>query len=177
MPKRLRLALLSLLLVGCSSVSVDSDYDPQTDFSTFRTWSWMHDGPAQGVDDLTDGRIRAAVEAALPIRGLRKADAGASPDLRVAYHARVEQRIEAVPAPATTIGYGWRAGYVAYDAQQLSTYDEGTLIIDLVGADSEDLVWRGTATAIVGDGGTPEEREERIREAVEKLLERYPPGK
>lgn len=171
----LRLALAGLLLVGCSSVSVKTDYDPQTDFGAFRTWSWLHEGPAPGVDGLTDGRIREAVEAVLPTRGLQRAADGTG-DLRVAYQARVEQRVEVVPAPTPApIAYRWRAGYVPLESQQLATYDEGTLVLDLIAPDGETLVWRGTASAIVGDADSPEARERRIREAVEELLARYPP--
>lgn len=171
----LRLLLACLLLVGCSSVSVRSDYDPQTDFGAFHTWSWLHEEPAQGVDGLTDGRIRAAVEAVLPTRGLHRAAAGEAADLRLAYHARVEQRVEAAPAPAPTVAYGWRRGYVAYDTPQLSTYDEGTLVLDLIAPDGTTLVWRGVAKGSVREAGSPEAREKRIREAVEEILDRYPP--
>jgi len=173
----LRLALACLLLVGCSSVSVKTDYDPQTDFAAFRTWSWLEAGPAPGVDGLTDGRIRAAVEAVLPTRGLQRAAAGEDADLRVAYQARVEQRVEAVPAPMPPpVTYRWRAGYAPYETQQLTTYDEGTLVLDLIAPDGGTLLWRGSATAVVGTADSPEEREQRIREAVEAILARFPPG-
>lgn len=169
-----RILALALVLAGCSTLSVESDYDPQTEFAALHTWAWLHDGAPEGVDDLTDQRVRRAVEATLPTRGLRRVAQGETADVRVAYHASVSQQIEALPAPVS-IGYGWRSGYGELQTAEITTYDEGTLILDLVSQDGQMLLWRGTATQALSDDPTPEERQERIRKAVEAVLARYPP--
>lgn len=168
------LCLLILFAAGCSSFSVDTDYDAGADFSKYRTWSWFS-GPKPyepGLDGLTEQRIRAAVEAQLPGRGLGKAESG---DLLVTFHVSVNRRIEVTP---TTVGfgYGWGPAHVGYSTNDVRTYDEGTLILDLVDAKTRHLVWRGTARGTVHQGYAPEERTQRINEAVHGILENYPPA-
>ena len=54
-------------------------------------------------------------------------------------------------------------------------YTEGTLILDVLDAATKSLVWRGTAQAEAlpsVDVSTPQAR---IREAVRRILERFPP--
>ena len=54
-------------------------------------------------------------------------------------------------------------------------YDEGTLIIDIVDAGSNELVWRGAAQGEVNLAASPQEREQRAQDAVQRILEDFPP--
>jgi len=47
------------------------------------------------------------------------------------------------------------------------------LIIDLIDAVSKELVWRGVARGKVGSG----DPESRVNEAVQAILDEYPPRK
>jgi hypothetical protein len=171
-------ATVLLTLAGCSPFTINADYDNTADFGRYRTWSWFT-GPhpyGAGVDQLLDNRIRASLEAELPHHGLAKAADGSS-DLLVSYHLSVAQRIEVNPTTAS-VGYGWGRGYVAYSSGgDIRTYDEGTLIVDLVDAKTKNLVWRGIAKATVYANSTPEERTERVRTAIQAILDQYPPIK
>lgn len=163
------------LLASCSSVSVDADYDSATDFGALRTWSWHSDEVPAGLDELTSRRIRAALEPALASRGLAPAATGTTADVLVAYRVEVRQRVESDPV-TYGMGYGWRGGYAGLSTGgQVRTYDEGTLHVDFVAPDGKTLVWRGSGTRVLAEKATPEEREERIREAVTKILEQFPP--
>jgi hypothetical protein len=74
-------------------------------------------------------------------------------------------------------GYGWTGvGVVARDVS-VRRYDEGTLIIDVASASSNQLVWRGTAQAEVSMSAPTEQRRKKIYEATSKILERFPPGR
>lgn len=174
----MRQTLIALLLAsaaGCSPYSVSEDYDNSADFSKYKTWTWFT-GPkpsGPGLDALNEGRIRAAFEAELPLRGLTKGEGAA--DLLVTYHASVSQKIEVTPT-TMSFGYGWGRGYVGMSpGSDVRTYDEGTLIVDLLDAKTKSLVWRGTARATVYRDADPEYRTERIRGAVQAILQRYPP--
>lgn len=163
------------LLAGCSAVSVNADYDSATDFAALRTWSWHSQELPAGLDELTNRRIRAALEPALASRGLVAAAAGAKADVLVAYHVEVRQRVESDPV-TYGMGYGWRGGYAGVaTGGQVRTYDEGTLHVDLVAPDGKTLLWRGSGTRVLAEKASPKEREERIREAVTKILEQFPP--
>lgn len=171
-----RWILIALLAAGgCSPYSISQDYDTSTDFSTFKTWTWFEGPKPSGpsLDGLTEQRIRKALEAGLPARGLSKTD-GAT-DLQVTYHLAITQRIEVTP---TTVGwgYGWGHGYVGGTyGGDVRTYDEGTLLVDFVETKTKSLVWRGTARATVYRDTTPQERETRIRETIQLILQQYPP--
>jgi hypothetical protein len=163
-----------LIGVGCSSISTTADFDPATDFSKYKTWAWMDEGPANPkIDQLTDGRIRTATEAELGRRGLGRADKDKA-DFHVKYHAAVQQKIESRPT-TVSVGYGFRYGSVGMSSSNVYTYNEGTLVLDFVDPKAKDLVWRGTAAGTVDPSRTPEERTARIQEAVWKILDQYPP--
>lgn len=174
------IALVLVAMAGCSSFSTDADYDPKTDFSRYHTWTWFTGPKPSGpsLDGLTEQRIRAALEEMLPQVGLTKT-ADAQADLLVTYHMSVQQRLEVVPT-TTMYGYGWGHGYGGYYAgygSEVRTYDEGTLLVDFIDAKTKGLAWRGVARGTVYRSSTPEEREERIRSAVQAILEQYPPSR
>jgi hypothetical protein len=170
-------AALLLALTACSDITVTHDYDPGADFSSLRTYAWYAaPAAAAGVDTLTTQRIIRSMDAELAARGFRKLESG-TPDFLVHALAAIHQRLEAVPT-TTTVGYGWRGGTLAYGTgTEIRSYDEGTLILDVISPGTKQLVWRGTAKAAVSDGRSPEEREARIREGVAMILENFPPNK
>jgi hypothetical protein len=53
----------------------------------------------------------------------------------------------------------------------------GTLIVDLIDAQKKEMVWRGTATKTLDPSASPEEKQAHLNEAVQKMLENYPPKK
>ena len=93
----LALPVLCALVLACSGIKVDSDYDPSADFTQLRTWSWL---PHAGQSDdprldnaLLDSRIRAAVKSELDAKGYTLATSGA-PDFQVTYHVSVEGKLD-----------------------------------------------------------------------------------
>ena len=172
--------VLGLALAGCSTFMIDTDYDPDADFSAFQTYDWA---PAESEspkdprvqNDLLEGRVHDAVDAELSSRGFTRVAEGATPDFWITYHAGVEAKID-----VTTIqqAYPYYRGYSrwgGYSETYVRNYDEGTLILDVIDPKTERLVWRGSAQAQVQDRSTPERREKRVRDAVHAILARFPP--
>ena len=93
------------------------------------------------------------------------------PDFLVDYHAAVRQRWD-----VTTINryYGYNPTWDAPDTY-IREYEEGSLMVDIIEPGSRKLMWRGMAEAEVGPSSTPQEREQRVSEAVRRMLERFPP--
>lgn len=180
----LMLSVLGTILAasGCSPVSVLSDYDPAADFSGLHTYAWYAaEQPKTGdirVDNpLLDTHIRNAVESALDEKGYIKADA--NPDFQLIYHAAVAKEI-AVMKTSTSVyppGYGWR--YVAtpvwVERTQPYAYEKGSLILDIIDAKNEKLMWRGSIQAELDRTATPQMRAARIEAAVKNMLEQFPP--
>lgn len=170
----------SALLVGaCSGISVSTDYDPSVDFTSFTTYTWL-DTEGDNIDNITDSRVRNSVNAALAARGLRETDS--NPDMAVGYQGTTAER-----KSYNTVNTGWGGGYGGYgwggygmsmgtSTTYENTWQEGSLILGIFDAESKALVWTGTATATLDQGRSPEERQQLIDDAVEKMMKDYPPG-
>lgn len=172
--------LAVVVLTGCSSVSVNYDYDHEADFRKFTSYDWMA-GPTVAIGNaraamqqntLLDQRIRRAVDEQLAQKGLKQDTS--SPDLIVVYHTGVEDKVNVTDWGYTYGSYYWGWGGRAIDVYQ---YQEGTLIIDLIDASTEMLVWRGWATKTLEDNPSPEQVDNTINSVVEKILRDYPPNK
>jgi hypothetical protein len=162
--------ILGMLIGGCSTLSVSSDYDPKQDFSKMKTWAWapvppQADGSADplGVSSLALERIHRAVEREMNLKGYPMVDAPGA-DFWVKHYAVQEQRIRVDP------GYDW-----GHD--DVSSYAAGTIIIDVVNPKDKRMVWRGTASDVIDPDLSPDEREKRIQEAVHEILAKFPPKK
>lgn len=84
--------------------------------------------------------------------------------------AAVDEIVDA-DAYDATMRPGWR-GARAAEAREL---EQGTLVITISDARDDELVWRGTATGAVEPGTEERERNRTLREAVDGVLERFPP--
>jgi hypothetical protein len=72
-------------------------------------------------------------------------------------------------------GYNY-SQYWIRNQMDVYQYREGTLIIDLMDANNNNLIWRGWGTAIL-DNGDIDLTEEKINHAVYKILKEFPPNK
>jgi hypothetical protein len=162
------LLLSALALAGCSSLSTSFDYDTAYDFSGLKRYAWV------GEEDtsLVGRRIHGAVDEVLARRGYELVQQDAQ--FLVAAHVSKRDRTQVTDWGYTYSPHGAWYGGGGIDVWQ---YEEGTLLLDAVDAKTKQMVWRGTASRILEEGWTPEEREEVVREAVEALLEKFPPSR
>lgn len=174
--RRLIAALVLVAAAGCTPpLTIDTDYDTDTDFSKYKSFSWMQGSkPSEkDIDGLTQQRIREAIEAELPKHGLKLVESGG--DLAANYQISIQRKIKQSNA-SVGVGYGWGPAHIGVSKSPSREYDEGTLIFDLVDPKSKQLIWRGTAVGTVHPEASPEERKENIRKAVGYLLAEYPPA-
>lgn len=167
----MRLLPLALLAAACSSVSTNYDYDTSFDFAKLKTWRWADIPSKADADPLVTQRVGTAVEAGLKAKGYVTAEG--TPDFLVAYYVGRQSRIQVTD---WGYGYGPRAAWYA-GGVDVYQYEQGSLVLDIVNYRTKQLVWRGTATAIVDPGASAEERTKRINEAVSKMLKDLPPPK
>jgi hypothetical protein len=160
------------VLIGCGpTLHVKTDFDHAVAFNQYRSFR-MGEGRVIEKGTISDNtivkdRVDAAIRSGLAMRGL--APEGARPDLiaRFAVGARTVRELEGV-------GYPMAAGtWGAYPEDfWVSEHPEGTLVIDLVDARSQKLVWRAYCTA----QGSGMADAAFIQKAVNKALERFPPS-
>jgi len=193
MKKILNLALLlAFFLTGCvatTPVEVSTDYDRNVNFSEYRTFKWFQDKPTAGIDSANkyntflDQRIRNAVEAQLIQKGFTKTES--NPNILIAYDVKVINRQSVRPdyayAPGFGYGYSYWYGYrynYGYNRfggrpMMIEEYKDGTIIIDLVDAKDNQLIWRGWGQMEVDEANISEAEVNKI---VTNILSKYPPG-
>lgn len=176
----LTLATLALL-AACSPLTVNYDYDNTADFTKYKTYTWMAkpaslpSNPAGSPQnsDLLDRRIRASVEAELNARGLN--DNAEAPDLLAVYHLGVQDKVQVTDYGYSYSPYYWGGGGRQIDVYQ---YQEGSLIIDLVDAETKNLVWRGSGSKVIENTQmTPDQMQAKVSEIVGSIMASFPPKK
>ena len=156
----LRLALAAGL-VGCASAHVTTDWDRSASFAHYHTYAWMETPSMEAMQHgtLFDRRLRSAVEEQLAAKGYRRSEGPRDADVLLAYHVGVQDKLD-----VQQWGYAGRR----WDVRQ---YQEGTLVIDLVDAKANSLVWRGTAAA---ETSGPNRSGEKLAAVVQKLFAEFP---
>ncbi len=165
----------SLLLVNCSNqIRVRSDYDKDVNLTTYKTYAWL---PTKEIEsknnpllynELTDKRIKKAVDLQFQAKGIPNTEV--SPDFLVHYHIIIENRST---VRSTPYGYNY-SPYWMRNQLDVYQYQEGTLIIDLMDAKNNNLIWRGWASEVLNNND-PELTEKEIAEAVYSILKQFPP--
>ncbi len=168
-------ALVLAAAIGCSTLSVDTDWDPEVDFGALHTYAWRP-GPQLGdprVDhSLLENRVHRAVNRVLATKGYQHKGTGV-PDFYVSYIAAIQSKLD---VRILNDYYGYRPGWGTYQRDTyVREYDEGSLILDISDPTSSNLMWRGSAAAEIHLSGTPAERQQVVSRAVERILASFPP--
>ncbi len=168
--------LTSSLAAGCATAAnVSSHVERGIDFSRYRTFDW---GPADALptgdprldrDPNFKDQLQGAVEMTLGARGIQLAAGGATPDLRIHYHANVSERLDVAAADR-------RMGYCQGDAcQTVTAHEASTIVLDVVDTKTNRVVWRGWAQEplepLLGNRDT---MTSHIRSAVTRMLAQMP---
>ena len=98
------------------------------------------------------------------------------PDFRLSFTAVAEEALR-VDSVATSLGYrrrGWGVGVSS--TTRVHEYELGTLVIDVIDAAGERLLWRGSSERALAEGRTPEEKTADAREIVAAILQKFPPS-
>ncbi len=171
------------VVFGCSGIQVSQDYELSENFSGLQTYDWQSktQKPTNDVrldNPLLDARIRAAVEHTLKEMGYQRVP-HETPDFYVAYRYSIQRRI-GTDNVRTGIGFGFGSagtfgGIGLSSGADVTEYDEGMLVIDVIHAGNGELMWRGIGTRREFQHSEPEKRTKRINETVDKILAQFPP--
>ena len=183
--KTLTLILMVGLLAACSGIPVTHDYVPTTDFSGLNSYRWSADilqmeKETKGNNPLMNSRIHNAVDRNLVARGFQLGT-DKKADFIVSYQVEVRQRLTSDGASSSvSFGFGSVGSFGAIGMSTGSNVrdeDEATLIIDILSAENNSLLWRGTSTRYVYPHSTPAELTELINAHVDAILVQFPPQK
>lgn len=165
----------ALLVSACSGISTTTDYDPAVNFSGFSTYDWI-DSEGE-VDNITSSRVRSSVDAAMTAKGFSQSSS--NPDLAVSYQVTTAER-----RSFNTVNAGWGGGYrgagwgmgMGTSTTTEQVWNEGSLVLGIFDTGTKNLVWTGTATTDIDPSRSPQQRQESIDSAVNKMMGDFPPG-
>ena len=165
--------LLLFVLVSCSSVRVNSDYDKNASFDSYKTYAYHKNGIDKvEISDLDKKRILRSIDEVMAGKGFTKSDT--NPDLLINFFTKEREQVDVNQFNAGW-GYGWGLGWNPYwGGNNVSTSTDGILTIDLIDAKQKELVWQGEGTGYLTKD--TETKDENIKEFVTKILAQYPPG-
>jgi hypothetical protein len=178
------LAIVSLLSLGGGSCARTYDVHtlsaPKVALTEFRTFHMLptprrRDGKiSSGAYDpmvsnsITNRALRASVADAFATRGY--VDVEWMPDFVVAVYASARDKLD---LSDWQFGYyNWPHWWDTMPPHAIAQYKEGTVIVDVIDPETLDLLWRGSATATLGD--TPEQNTTALQQAAVAIVEKFP---
>jgi len=179
MKKLLFLSIILTIAVSCSSIKISSDFDRSAGFASYKTYAFTQEAMNLPLDDINRNRVLKAIETELAAKGFTKTEK--NPDVLIDVNIKAVQQTTATASTTGTGGYygrGYRYGYgggfttttINYD-----TYTDGTLFIDMIDAQKQQLVWQGRGTKTLDPEASQQKREENINYAVKQIFTKYPP--
>lgn len=172
------LVLVLLLLAGCASAPVDLspriDYDHGTDFRIYKTYRWF-DGPFLPGDPATrdEPQYRAVRDAINTVLKEKKYDWQQFSPTDLVLH--IHSGHDVPEKPENWMTYNWyKPWWGAYGPMaEISRYDRGTLVLDVIDAERTELIWRGLLPAFyTPEGGVADI--ETLGPRIARLLEDFP---
>jgi hypothetical protein len=112
-------------------------------------------------------RFALAIEKELSEKGYQRVT-DITPDFKVVYILRFQKKLD-----TSIYGYRYWPGTATREAYiQTKAYQEGSLIIDIIDKEENQLVWRGSAEGVLNEG---DDADELINTLVKEILEEFPP--
>lgn len=169
-----KLAMIACVVLAYCVTAVAQDvkynYVAGTDFSKYKTYTWVEVPGHKYPDQILDGQIKQAIDSQLAQKGLTKTD-GASPDLYVTYQVAIDQQTQWNAYG----GRGFRVGMGTASATS-SAINIGTLVLDFYDVGAKSQVWTGSATKQLNPSKDPAKNQKNLQKAMAKLLKNYPPA-
>lgn len=173
--------MLMMLMAFPASAKLATDFDPNLDFSKFKTFAFIGGveqlARLQVNPDQLNNQIHRAVTRELTSKGIQEVTPEQNPDLVVRYF--VESQIGVDVAAGTNWGvygpyYGYHWGFV-YSSMETATMHRGTLGIDIINPHSRDLAWRMLANVKLTHTD-PEKIWKTADNNIKNAFKRYPPA-
>lgn len=168
--------LILLTACGTPGPRISSNADPDTNFSSIRTFGFMPelgtDRPG-GIRTPLSNMLMSAVSNELEGRGMRQSD---SPDVLINFFVNVEQKLDVYRVPSTRGFYSYRYGlyrsWGGYETR-VNEYNQGTLSIDMVDPKRKYLIWEGIAQGRLRSD-IIDVTQERVNEVVAAVIWELP---
>jgi hypothetical protein len=182
----MRFAILIAAAIAASANEAKNDFDPQVDFSRYRTFAFVEgiDAGHTGLlkDPVVRERLANFISGALETRSLREVPRDEKFDLAIRYWAAKQDKSEVKTVTTPVYDGMYWGGYPAYwygawatfyHEYVVENFTDGTLLIDLIDPRTRELVWR---TYMLERIKKPGEAYAEAKEHLYKAFEDFPPS-
>lgn len=170
----IKLVLIMAVVVvtaSCSTVRVVSDYDTKANFTNYNSFAFYKPGIDKAeISDLDKKRILRAIDAELTAKGFQKSD---NPNILVNIFTKEQKQVD-VYNNYGYWGWGYNPWYWGGGMNTVNTSTQGSLYIDLIDANTKELIWQGKGTGYLITDNVAK-KQERIHKFVAEILAQYPP--
>lgn len=186
--KQMTMMLMVVFLSACAS-GPNIDYDQNFNFSAIKTFKVIDEPIKKNKDPQLDNtlitsRIVRDIKSNLSQKGLTETTT--NPDVKVDF---VITRQTGFTSSSSRVsvgvggfggGYGHRSGMgmtYSMPVGDSQTFEEGILTINVVDNKKNTLIWTGSSSRELGKNRTPEAIDKTVKEVVDEILNKFPPGK
>ena len=156
------MVLVAFSMVACMTPEIDKsvryDFNVNTDFNDIKTFNWHPTSSTLNMEHLTLERIKSAVKIGMTAKGFSAAKD--SPDFLIVAYGGPEKVY-------TTKWLG--------DWSNDLYYERGRLHLSFVDPKSNQPIWWGETDAELKSYMTPDEKNEIIDDAIQRILSKFPP--
>lgn len=168
----LLLASATLALTSCSPFQVKSDYAETANFNMYKSYKLRIDDLK--LNDIDKDRVLNEVSKQLQTKGMSVSE---NPDVIINVKAN-HKKIQDIQSSRPYGMYGWGGPFgwgVGMNRTWTSNHNQGALIIDMIDAKSQKLVWQGIGSGISVD--SPKAKQKQIPDIVTEIMANYPPNR
>ena len=186
----LAVTLLGVLTSCANQIKIKSDYDHAANFTGWKTYAWAP-GTHTGLSDprlnaaFIDPQVHADVNRELAAKGYVLQVSGPV-DFWVSYHVTMDDQTATrqmtdqpqYDAYAVTYQDGQMTTYAVQNMDAVSyldAYSIGTLSLRIGNPQTRKILWHGTAQARLAENADLAKRQQRLKDAIQQILDRFPP--
>ena len=172
--KNLLLIPILLLVLSCSSIRVNYDYESSADFSKYKSYNY-YSNINSGLSELDTKRLLDALDAGLQAKGINLSD---TPDFYIDIKSSEYQEVQ---NSSVGVGLGGGGGNVGGGISVGIPIGQSNINrqiqFDFVDENGKGLFWQAISESTYEPNATPDKREAILTAIVAKVLEGFPPKK
>ncbi|MEE4329832.1 MAG: DUF4136 domain-containing protein [Wenzhouxiangella sp.] len=176
--------IMCLALAACATgPRIDTLQAPGADYSRYETFSYASPlgTDRAGYASIISQQLVFSTRREMELRNFVYVEDSGEADLLLNFNAQLNDQIRTIDVVEPTFGptfWDYRYGmYSPWPTYQHSTaidqFTEGTVVIDLIDAQAERMIWEGRATGEVTER-TRRDAAEELDKAVKAIFDRFP---
>jgi len=177
-------SIVMVMLAGCATgPQIETMQAPDTDFSRYSTFGYVSPlgTDRAGYASIISQQLVFSTRREMELRNFEYVDDPEAADLLLNFNAQLNQQIRTVDVVEPAFGpafWDYRFGmYTTWPTYQHTTaidqFTEGSVVIDLIDAEAERMIWEGTAKGRVTER-TRRDAAEELDKAVKSIFDRFP---